>query len=98
MTTREGLAVMERHQMNLVTRTSRGAKLKTVLAAIGFAALADFQAALAAGAPWGHAAWGGRKRAPLGGPAGRERSRGRHLRGRNDDCALPWAHHLAGVK
>jgi hypothetical protein len=30
-----------------------------VLAAIGFASLAVFQAALAAGAPWGHAAWGG---------------------------------------
>jgi hypothetical protein len=30
-----------------------------VLAAIGFIALAVFQAALAAGAPWGQAAWGG---------------------------------------
>jgi hypothetical protein len=30
-----------------------------VLAATGFAALACFQATLAAGAPWGHAAWGG---------------------------------------
>jgi predicted anti-sigma-YlaC factor YlaD len=30
-----------------------------VLAAIGFIALALFQAALAAGAPWGEAAWGG---------------------------------------
>jgi hypothetical protein len=29
------------------------------LAATGFAALAVFQLALAAGAPWGHAAWGG---------------------------------------
>jgi hypothetical protein len=45
--------------MNLVTRTGRGAPLAAVLAAIGFASLAVFQAALAAGAPWGHAAWGG---------------------------------------
>jgi hypothetical protein len=29
------------------------------LAGIGFTGLASFQAALAAGAPWGHAAWGG---------------------------------------
>jgi hypothetical protein len=45
--------------MNLVTRTGHGARVAAVLAAIGFAALAGFQAALAAGAPWGHAAWGG---------------------------------------
>jgi hypothetical protein len=30
-----------------------------VLAAIGFAGIALFQLALVAGAPWGHAAWGG---------------------------------------
>jgi hypothetical protein len=30
-----------------------------VLAAIGFAGIAIFQIALAAGAPWGRAAWGG---------------------------------------
>jgi hypothetical protein len=30
-----------------------------VAASIGFAGIAAFQAALAAGAPWGHAAWGG---------------------------------------
>ena len=35
------------------------ARLAAALAAIGFASLAIFQAALAAGAPWGHAAWGG---------------------------------------
>jgi hypothetical protein len=42
-----------------VTRTGRGAALAAVLAAVGFTSLAVFQAALAAGAPWGHAAWGG---------------------------------------
>jgi hypothetical protein len=35
------------------------ARTAAVLAAIGFAGLAALQAALAAGAPWGHAAWGG---------------------------------------
>ena len=45
--------------MNLVTRSDRVARLAAVLAAIGFTFLAVFQAALAAGAPWGHAAWGG---------------------------------------
>jgi hypothetical protein len=35
------------------------ARLAGALAAIGFASLVIFQAALAAGAPWGHAAWGG---------------------------------------
>jgi hypothetical protein len=34
-------------------------RMAAALAAIGFASLAIFQAALAAGAPWGHAAWGG---------------------------------------
>ena len=38
-----------------------------VAAAVGFAALAAFQLALAAGTPWGHAAWGG-ARAELTGP------------------------------
>jgi hypothetical protein len=45
--------------MNLVTSSDRVARLAAVLAAIGFTFLAVFQAALAAGAPWGHAAWGG---------------------------------------
>ena len=45
--------------MNLLARNDRVARLAAVLAAIGFAALAIFQAALAAGAPWGDAAWGG---------------------------------------
>jgi hypothetical protein len=40
-------------------RTGRPADLAAALAAIGFGSLAFFQAALAAGAPWGHAAWGG---------------------------------------
>jgi hypothetical protein len=42
-----------------VTGSGRAASLAAALAAIGFASLAVFQAALAAGAPWGHAAWGG---------------------------------------
>ena len=45
--------------MNVVTRSDRVARTAAVLAAIGFAGLAVFQAALAVGAPWGHAAWGG---------------------------------------
>jgi hypothetical protein len=43
----------------LVTETARVAPWAGTIAAIGFASLAVFQAALAAGAPWGHAAWGG---------------------------------------
>jgi hypothetical protein len=42
-----------------LTGTARVGPRAGILAAIGFAALAVFQAALAAGAPWGHAAWGG---------------------------------------
>jgi hypothetical protein len=45
--------------MNLFTRSDRAARAAAVLAAIGFAGIAVFQVALAAGAPWGHAAWGG---------------------------------------
>ena len=45
--------------MNLETASGHVARLAAALAAIGFASLAIFQAALAAGAPWGHAAWGG---------------------------------------
>jgi hypothetical protein len=44
-----------------LTGTARVRPWAGILAAIGFAALAIFQAALAAGAPWGHAAWGGEK-------------------------------------
>jgi hypothetical protein len=51
--------VVQRHQMNLVTESGRVARVAAALAATGFASLAIFQAALAAGAPWGHAAWGG---------------------------------------
>ena len=40
-------------------KLARAARPAAALAAIGFASLAVFQAALAAGAPWGHAAWGG---------------------------------------
>ena len=35
------------------------ARVAAVVAAIGFAGIAFFQLALAAGAPWGYAAWGG---------------------------------------
>jgi hypothetical protein len=45
--------------MNLDATSNRAARLAAILAALGFASLAAFQAALAAGAPWGHAAWGG---------------------------------------
>jgi hypothetical protein len=45
--------------MNVVNPSNRAARLAGALAAIGFASLAVFQTALAAGAPWGHAAWGG---------------------------------------
>jgi hypothetical protein len=45
--------------VNLGPQSDRVARLAAVLAAIGFTSLAVFQAALAAGAPWGHAAWGG---------------------------------------
>ena len=34
-------------------------RVAAVVAAIGFAGIAIFQLALAAGAPWGHAVWGG---------------------------------------
>ena len=54
-----GRNVVRRHQMNLVARSGRVTRLAAALAAIGFASLASFQAALVAGAPWGHAAWGG---------------------------------------
>ena len=36
--------------------------LAALLATLGFLFLAGFQAALAAGVPWGEAAWGGRQR------------------------------------
>ena len=49
---------MPRSSPNL-RRTGRPVDLTAALAAIGFASLAIFQAALAAGAPWGDAAWGG---------------------------------------
>ena len=45
--------MVQRHQVNLVTGRGRVARLAAALAAIGFASLAVFQAALAAGAPWG---------------------------------------------
>jgi hypothetical protein len=41
------------------TSAARAARPAAVLATLGFAALAGFQVALALGAPWGRAAWGG---------------------------------------
>lgn len=45
--------------LKLLTPTARTARRAGVAAAIGFAGIAVFQIALAAGVPWGHAAWGG---------------------------------------
>jgi hypothetical protein len=45
--------------MNRYTSSRRTARRAAVLATIGFAVIAVFQLALAAGAPLGHAAWGG---------------------------------------
>jgi hypothetical protein len=45
--------------MNRPTPSRRTARRAAVLAAIGFGAIVVFQAALAAGAALGHAAWGG---------------------------------------
>jgi hypothetical protein len=39
--------------------TDCAARGAAIAAAIGFVGIAGFQMALAAGAPWGHAAWGG---------------------------------------
>jgi len=39
--------------------SARDSRLAALLAALGFGCIAAFEAALAAGAPWGHAAWGG---------------------------------------
>ncbi len=45
--------------LNLLTPTVRTGRTAAVAAAIGFAGIAIFEIALAAGALWGHAAWGG---------------------------------------
>jgi hypothetical protein len=45
--------------LNLPSSSDRPVGSAAVAAAISFAAIAAFQLALAAGAPWGHAAWGG---------------------------------------
>lgn len=45
--------------MNLFLHSDRAGRTAAVLAAIGFAGVAAFQVALAAGVAWGHAAWGG---------------------------------------
>jgi hypothetical protein len=44
---------------NLLTPSAGTGRTAAVAAAIGFAGIAVFEIALAAGAPWGHAAWGG---------------------------------------
>jgi hypothetical protein len=46
-------------RLNRLTPTARTGRTAAVAAAIGFAGIAVFEMALAAGAPWGHAAWGG---------------------------------------
>ena len=46
-------------RQNLLTASARTGRAAAVAAAIGFAGIAVFELALAAGAPWGHAAWGG---------------------------------------
>ncbi len=45
--------------MNVPTSSDRTARLAAAAAAVGFAGVAMFQIALAAGVPWGVAAWGG---------------------------------------
>jgi hypothetical protein len=45
--------------MKVFARTGHAGRAAAVAAAISFAGIATFQVALAAGAPWGHAAWGG---------------------------------------
>jgi hypothetical protein len=45
--------------MSLGTPRDPAARPAAALAAVGFTSLAVFQAALAVGAPWGDAAWGG---------------------------------------
>jgi hypothetical protein len=45
--------------MKAFARSGRARRAAALAAAIGFVGIAVFQVALAAGAPWGHAAWGG---------------------------------------
>lgn len=45
--------------MNVPTFSDQTARLAAAAAAVGFAGVAMFQIALAAGVPWGQAAWGG---------------------------------------
>jgi hypothetical protein len=47
------------HEVARFRPSEHAARTAAVLAAVGFLGLALFQAALAAGADWGHAAWGG---------------------------------------
>jgi hypothetical protein len=45
--------------MNVFSPTHSTVRAAAVAAAVGFVAIAAFEVALAVGAPWGHAAWGG---------------------------------------
>jgi hypothetical protein len=45
--------------MNEFRLSARDSRWAALLAALGFAGIAAFEVALAAGVPWGHAAWGG---------------------------------------
>jgi hypothetical protein len=46
-------------RLSLLTPTTRAGRAAAVAAAIGYAGIAVFEMALAAGVPWGSAAWGG---------------------------------------
>jgi hypothetical protein len=53
--------------LDLAAGTSSTARSAATVAAVGFALVALFQLALALGAPWGKAAWGGaHQRLPMG--------------------------------
>jgi hypothetical protein len=53
------LVTMKAERSSQVDSSGRGARTAAILAAFGLAGIGLFQAALALGAPWGHAAWGG---------------------------------------
>jgi hypothetical protein len=81
--------------MNVVTLNDPVARLAAVLAAIGFASLAVFQARPRGRRPVGTRRLGWRKRGPLQRPARCKRSRRRHIRRGSADRALPRRRHLA---
>jgi hypothetical protein len=59
MATTDAPAPRSRHTGARFRPSERATRTAAVLAAVGFLGLALFQLALAAGAEWGHAAWGG---------------------------------------